>query len=210
MKSSAFDRLLGAFEDALSENGAGDLAAQVQVLRPLFAASSLSVAARLEAWPRPDAAPGPAEARADAVAKALSRWTHLVETIGGKAAIKDFKALLAALRAREGLAFDAGVTQAAARAPAPEPDLDEAVVAKHVAALETDYRDPDTFAAAMDALRTDPDVRRAEAVAIASAFVYRQPGGTTKTAALAAIEKKHETFLASAAKSRAMRGRSAA
>ena len=88
--------------------------------------------------------------------------------------------------------------------------IDETLVSTYLAKLEAALGDDRAFLPVFNALKADPSVQQAEAVALASRFVATTADSTSRTRALERVWKRHSALASFKLKQRAMAGRSAA
>lgn len=92
----------------------------------------------------------------------------------------------------------------------PRPGLGETIVDTYVAALQDSKHDDERFPRLFGALSDDERLNKDDVVEIASRFAFRMAKSTSKKTALERIWKMHSASETFAAKSRTMRGKSAA
>ena len=88
--------------------------------------------------------------------------------------------------------------------------INETVVLTYLPKLEAALGDDRTFLPVFEALKADPEVHQAEAVALASKFVAKTAESTPRAKALERVLKRHAALASFRLKQRAMAGRSAA
>lgn len=88
--------------------------------------------------------------------------------------------------------------------------INENIVSTYLIKLEAALGDDRAFLPVYEALKADPKVQQAEAVALASKFVARTPDSTARSKALERVLKRHSALASFKLKQRAMAGRSAA
>ena len=88
--------------------------------------------------------------------------------------------------------------------------INETVVSTYLTKLEAAPGDDRAFLPVFEALKADPDVHQAEAVALASKFVAKTAESTARAKALERVMKRHAALASFRLKQRAMAGRSAA
>lgn len=88
--------------------------------------------------------------------------------------------------------------------------INETIVSTYLTKLEAALGDDRAFLPVFEALKADPEVQQAEAVALASKFVARTPDSTARGKALERVLKRHAALASFKLKQRAMAGRSAA
>lgn len=146
----------------------------------------------------------------------LQRFIPFARSYAKPALVKDLGALVDMLSRHRSASvpdFVEAARQRLANASlrkAPATGVRDDVVAAYVKELEDTYKDKSSFISVFDRLRADKNVRKQEAAAIASHFVHETAVTTARPEALRRILQKHEFYISSAAKARAMSGRSAA
>jgi hypothetical protein len=88
--------------------------------------------------------------------------------------------------------------------------INETIVSTYLSKLEAALGDDRAFLPVFEALKSDPEVHQAEAVALASRFVAKTPESTARSKALDRVLKRHASLASFKLKQRAMSGRSAA
>jgi hypothetical protein len=88
--------------------------------------------------------------------------------------------------------------------------INENIVLTYLSKLEAALGDDRAFPHVFEALKSDPDVHQAEAVALASKFVAKTAESTARGKALERVWKRHAALASFKLKQRAMAGRSAA
>jgi hypothetical protein len=91
-----------------------------------------------------------------------------------------------------------------------KPMINETVVSTYLPKLEAALGDNRAFLQVFEALKSDPEVHQAEAVALATKFVAKTAESTPRAKALERVLKRHEALASFRLKQRAMAGRSAA
>jgi len=88
--------------------------------------------------------------------------------------------------------------------------FNETIVLTYLSKLEAALGDDREFLPVFEALKADPNVQQAEAVALASKFVAKTAESTARSKALERVLKRHAALASFRLKQRAMAGRSAA
>lgn len=219
MKVQAFLNVLRPYADIVAQSDKR-LAERISTLADIWASNmSWNVKDLLSrAWP---AAPVVAadEFTVQEFREALIRLQKVMEPIAKQDFLKDLSAVVGALEPhdQQDLAFfieacrqALNSAQLAGGKKKVSKSVNETLVSKIVEELRNAYKDAGRFGPLYERLAADNAVTQGDMAAIASQVAYKTPASTKRAESLRRIGVVHESYAASAAKSEAGGGKSAA